>query len=426
MSSSKFTARKPATYQNIVKFSVDELIKIIDSYETNVVTWRTALDTWEKSGKKGSAPVRPERIISFDVANEVKSEALKANSVRYLQTMLKDLTGKVRPLMKTITPTLTASWPKSKGEDEQQVGGQQQNPPNQTSFSTRILTNDEKALDAIADQRVNEKSPELPDDQFDAEATKQAALLKKEYLQWRVEKFISNEIEDMFTDPAERKKINMVLPPKTLLDVKGHVQFGRKPNVDNVDEMVQAESTDDGLIPLDQPMIHQRIKFDKNLPYTIWGKIYDITSMKRDPTNPKKIEYVLAQALDPATGRKMPLHGKTVSTWLRPKSLIFGSNNVQICISNKGLRIRVHSIIKELIVKQGAPQSYGPTVDDSTLDDIDSYGGQFGSPDIDVDMQNISIDAQSTSVVKPPGSLVPQNAKKLSDLEQQILANEQY
>jgi hypothetical protein len=395
---------KPKTFVKKTERFTDQEINAI------AAAHRVKVDAWLAGGKKGERP----SVLKADIEHEkTGSAAMTASGVRFLQLLMRDLKGVYRPLIKKKTPTMTASWPRLGKDDgkENKAGG---SPPGAADYQTRILTYDPAKLGEIADQRISEQFPDLPDDEFEAQATKQEALLKAEMEQWQAEEFISHEFEEQYSLMTERVKIKWITPPKDKVSVAGHVQTRRNPVMDNEKEVAAAMQSPDGMLPLDEPIIRYKVKFDKAPPHKLWCQVYDITNFSVDPKNPKTRSPPLASTKDPETGRMTPLNGKTIATWLRPKSIVAGETNYQVCLSQNGLKGRIHALDKILLVRQAAKQEGGYQASGDLLSSMMDYGGQYGGEDEPDAPDASAVDSQTTNNVVPGGNRV------MSDLERQI------
>jgi hypothetical protein len=329
------TARKPNPYANAKPFTNVELLEII---------------------KK-----TPQGWLQFDIKNESKSEAMKENKVRYLNIIVTDLEGKVRPLTRTTVATTTKSQCK--------LGKADFGIPGAAKFSTRVLTDDEAKLSELADTIVQDKFPTLGDDEFTAMATTQEKLLKKEFDQWTVEKAIAKEFERMLNTAAERKKIGYVFD-KTH-EIAGNVQYERKPKEDDDAEITLADTTG-GRIALEQPMCYKRIRMDKK-DGSLWCKIYDVTGGAKTRK--------LASMKDPETGKVALLNHKTLPVWLRANSVFYGTSKYAMCITSKGCRL--HENMTDMNVRRAAKTESETPANEEESAAMEQFGGSFAADDDD-------------------------------------------
>lgn len=400
--STKTYAARKNPYANAKKFSNSELISIFIAHATKQTASKTAIASW----------------MDFDTKNETQNEKMKENGNRYLQVMVTDLEGKSRPLVRSTAACATKSKCKPGKTEPGKISSK-------FSFSTRVLIpeihlieiadlnersatallkkksdaaalladptftavdaaklaplNDNQSwllgrIDEIADDVVNTKYPDLPDDQFDSMSAQQSNLIQAEYSQWCVEQTISREYERLINDKAIRLGIKYAW--KKDLKISGNVQYDRTPAEDDPDQLALAN--EDGVIALEEPMIYHGIRVGTSTG-ELWCRIYD----KTVPVKGGKAK--LATMKDPESGKQCFLTNNTLETWLRAGSIYIGIEKYQLCISGTGARM--HATLSEMHVKRAAKSEAGAQIDDDATDQLELFGGQFdaGGDDDDDD-----------------------------------------
>lgn len=353
----KSTRKNP--WAGAKKFTNDELLEIFAKHDESKST-----TSW----------------MSFDIKNENQNEKMKDKCVRYLTILVTDLEGKLRPLSRSTAACATKSKCKPGKTDDGQISGK-------FSFSTRILIpqrigdpnpEDEKKLvdqawidakiDELADKVVSEKFPDIPEDEFVTRATQQATLIRAEYKQWLVEQHIGEEFVKNCSNKEFRAAIKWAYKPKDH-KIQSNVQYDRTPSEANPEDMAQAN--EDGVIPLEQPMVYHGIQVNKNTG-ELWCKIYDKTTPVKGGKN--KIACMKNES-----GKLAPLSSHTLEAWLRPGSVCIGIESAQACIHGKG--ISLHCNFKELHVRRALKSEADSQLDDETTSQLDLFGGQFGHDD---------------------------------------------
>lgn len=405
MSANKKTFKK-SPYGNSKYFTNTELLAIITKHK-------------EDKTKDKKSP------MGFDTTNETQSETMKKNNQRYLTIMMTDLEGKSRPLNRDIAPTVTGSKvniPEAKDGKIASSG----------SFSTTIdisiATGDEitmaqakellapvdddewaerveefkigstftvtpKFVDAVlkvaTEVVVDEKFPDISDDQRDEKVKRQMELLRDQYNQWRVESWISEEFERLLNDKKIRKDIKWIMGEKQ--SIQGNVQRGRKPrtnddksmNVEDeaiLEKLSEVAGKDVNSIPLDKARVHKKIRIDGK-DGSLWCKIYD--RLGTTTVGGKKVRK-LATMKNPDTGKIEVLNNKTVTEWLRYGSVFTGSSKYQLCITESA-GARLHESVPEMEARRGAKGEAGSKIDEENASALDDFGGNFAGAEEDDD-----------------------------------------
>ena len=370
--------RKVNPYANAAKFTNDELLKITDEFRA----------------KKNKKPL--ESFMSLDIENESKTEKMTKTGVRYLTIMITDLSGASRPLIRHTKPCITASRCKPGITDE----GKR---PSKFNFSTRInipyelgdkhqldeeqynekynphVTDQEDPnftgmpefpkngitqewvdamINIMADDIVCSKFPDIPDEEFNTMAARQAQLLKDEYTQWRVEMRLNNEFRRLISMKEFRSKIPNLTWKPSESKIMGNVQY----------EIAEKDNFD-GDRTLEKPLSYYNIRIDTS-DGGLWCRIYDVTTPNKTGVR------VLARHQDPETGKMMVLTDRTLEEWLRPSSVIAGVVQYQACFHSKGASM--HANFKELIVRRAARGDAKSAVDEDTENAMAWFGGKYG------------------------------------------------
>jgi hypothetical protein len=365
--------------------------------------------------------------MSFDTTNETQTETMKKNSQRYLTVMVTDLDGKLRPLNRDGAATTTASKvnvPEPKDgkrassasfsttinidvEPGQEITVEEVKnllaPVDDTEWEERVeefnivegkpFRTTQKFIDAVLEVAtevvVDEKFPDISDDQRTEKVKRQLELLRAQYNQWRVESWISAEFERQLNDKKVRKEIKWIMGEKQ--SIQGNVQRTRKPRK-NEDESMNAEdealleklSEESGrdvrTIPLDKPRVHKKIRIDTK-DGSLWCKVYD---RKGTTTVGSKKVRKLATLKNPKTGKIEVLNDQTVSSWLRFGSVYTGPSKYQLCITESA-GARLHETLPEMEALRAAKGETGSKIDEVEAAAIDDFGGNFASDDDDDD-----------------------------------------
>lgn len=382
-SNSKFT--KKNAYPGAKKFTNAELYPIIKNYKSKV-------QAFDALGKKAKVEERPVSYMSFDTKNESKTAAMSENKVRYLAVLITDLENKVRPLVRQTVASITRSRTRLGKSDDGKI-------PSSASFSTRILVDDDvditpdtdgkyseaaqaviDKIDELADEIVSNKFPDIPQDQFETMAEVQAKLLKAEYMQWFIEKSLSEEFERLLNDQNYRTK-TIVYAKGAKHVISGNVQFDRAPKEDDPEDMAKANES--GVIPLENPMVYYKIRIDKT-DGSLWCRIYDHTAPAKGGVRQ------LATLKDAKTKKPCLLNHKNLGDWLRPNSVFTGICKYSLCISQSGARL--HASYSEMLVRRAAKSEASSQVDEENADSLALFGGQFSTGDDDEDYQDDATD----------------------------------
>ena len=280
-------------------------------------------------------------------------------------------------------------------------------------------------LKVAAEVVVDEKFPDISDDQRDITVKRQEELLRGQYNGWRVDKAISLEFERLLADKAGRKVIGWNMGEKQ--SVAGNVQTTRKPREEAdgtvtkeddeiLEKLTEAAGADVKVIPLDNWRVYYRIRIDSK-DGTLWCKVYDVTTQVKG--QPRK----LATLKDPETGKTGLLNHNTLPLWLRYGTAFTGACKYQCCISALA-GARMHAAIgPEMAARRGAKGEGKSQLEDGAVDELGDFGGNFDAGGGDDDDEDAPPAKAAVTAAKKTGQMTALE-KQMAALEADADADE--